>query len=531
MSGRRHARKPSPERAVPGPAGEGAEADVIAFLSRPDTYGRANLAVDRIESHISIVFLAGDRAYKLKRAVRFPYLDFSTPALRAAACEAEVALNRRTAPDTYIGVVPVVRDRGGRLRLGGKGTPVEWLVEMVRFDQACLFDRLARTGALDRHLMADVAETVARFHGQAEALGAGGGRAGIAEILTSNAACFADLPEGVLERGKLARLEAASRRALEDRGRLLETRCHGGFVRRCHGDLHLRTIFLSDGRPILFDAIEFSEALASIDVMYDLAFLLMDLDHRNFWGLANVVMNAYLDTTADEDGVALLPLFLSVRAAVRAHVSAANAQSAPVLGEREALILEARAYLDTALGYLAPEPARLDAIGGLSGSGKSRAARELAPLLGPAPGARILRTDVIRKRLSGVDVHERLGQQGYAPAMTGRTYGRLFQLSERALAAGQAVVADAVFAGPDQRDAIAAVARKAGVPFRGLWLEAPPDVMVRRVGERRRNASDATADVVERQLSYDLGAIEWDRVDSSGSRQDTMRKVTAAAGF
>ena len=531
MSAKQSARHSSPEPAVPGPAGDGVQADVVAFLSRPDTFGGANLAVDRVETHISIVFLAGDRVYKLKRAVRFPYLDFSSPALRAAACEAEVALNRRTAPDTYLGIVQVVRDRAGRLHLGGEGTPVEWLVEMVRFDQACLFDRLARTGALDRHLMADVAEAVARFHGEAEVCSRGGGRAGIAQVLTSNAACFGDLPDGLFERGKLDRLEAASRPALEDRARLLETRRDGGFVRRCHGDLHLRNIFLSDGRPILFDAIEFSEALASIDVMYDLAFLLMDLDHRDLRGLANVVMNAYLDATADEDGVALMPLFLSVQAAVRAHVSAANARRAPVLGEREALIREARAYLDMALGYLAPEPARLDAIGGLSGTGKSRAARELAPLLGPAPGARILRTDVIRKRLGGVDVLERLGQQGYAPAMTERTYGRLFQLSERARAAGQAVVADAVFARPDQRDAIASVARNAGVPFRGLWLEASPDIMVRRVGERRRNASDATADVVERQLSYDLGEIEWDRVDSAGSRQDTLRKVTAAAGL
>ena len=526
MSGKQRARRPLPDRAVRGPACDGAQADVIAFLSRPDTYDRAIATVERIETHVSVVFLVGDRAYKLKRAVHFPYLDFSTLALRAAACEAEVVLNRRTAPDIYKGVVQVVRDRAGRLRLGGEGTPVEALVEMVRFDRACLFDRLARAGALDRHLMADVAKAVARFHGEAKVRNRDGGRAGIADVLTSNAACFAELPGGLFERAKLDRLEAVSRRALEDRAPLLEMRRDGGFVRRCHGDLHLRNIFLSDGRPVVFDAIEFSEALASIDVMYDLAFLLMDLDHHDLRGLANVVMNAYLDATADEDGVALLPLFLSVRAAVRAHVCAANALRASVSGEREALIREARAYLDMALGYLASEPARLVAIGGLSGTGKSRAARELGPLVGRAPGARVLRTDVIRKRLSGVGVHQRLDQHGYAPAMTERTYGRLFELGKRALAAGQAVIADAVFARPDQRDAIALVARKAGVPFRGLWLVAAPDVMVRRVGERSRNASDATADIVELQLSYDLGAIEWDRVDSSGSRQDTMRKIT-----
>lgn len=200
------ARHSSPEGAVPGPAGERAQTDVIAFLSPPDTYGRANLAVDCVETHISIVFLAGDRAYKLKRAVRIPYLDFSSPALRAAACESEVALNWRTAPDTYLGVVQVVRDRAGRLRLGGEGTPVEWLVEMVRFDQGCLSDHLARAGALDRHLMAEVAGVVARFYGEAEVWCRGGGRAGIAQVLTSNAACFGDLPDGLFERCKLDRM-------------------------------------------------------------------------------------------------------------------------------------------------------------------------------------------------------------------------------------------------------------------------------------------------------------------------------------
>ncbi|MDP7666469.1 MAG: hypothetical protein QF738_00230, partial [Rhodospirillales bacterium] len=203
MSGKQRARLPLPYGAVRGPACDGALADVFAFISRPDTYDRAIATVERIETHVSVVFLVGDRAYKLKRAVHFPYLDFSTLALRAAACEAEVVLNRRTAPDIYKGVVQVVRDRAGRLRLGGEGTPVEALVEMVRFDQACLFDRLARAGALDRHLMADVAKAVARFHGEAKVRNRDGGRAGIADVLTSNAACFAELPGGLFERATL----------------------------------------------------------------------------------------------------------------------------------------------------------------------------------------------------------------------------------------------------------------------------------------------------------------------------------------
>ncbi len=498
------------------------QAEVIDFLSRPEAYGAGTGAVERIDTHISVVFLVGKRAFKLMRAVRTPYLDFSTPELRRADCEAEVTVNRRAAPGIYRGVIAVTRREDGALRLGGDGRPVDWLVEMRRFDENTLFDRLARRRKLNRDHMEDLAEAIAGFHRQAETCPRGNGRAVMTAIVDSNALCFAAQSAGeTLDMATVERLDRETRRALEAIGGLLEARHAAGFVRRCHGDLHLGNICLIDGRPTLFDAIEFSRALTGIDVLYDLAFLLMDLDHRGQRRLANIAFNRYLDLTGHGGaGLAALPLFLSVRAAVRAHVNAAGVRidQAEADGRRR----EARGYLERALGYLSPPPPRLVAVGGLSGSGKSRMGRELAPFIDPAPGALTVRSDVVRKRLAGVHPLTRLGPEGYTAEMTERTYRALLAEARTALEAGHSVIADAVFARPDQRAAVAGLAAEVGVPFAGLWIEAPPEVREERVAARRRNVSDATAEEVRRQLSYVVGRIDWHRIDSSGPRERTL---------
>ena len=499
--------------------------EVIRFLTRPETYGGGAIQVERVETHVSIIFLVGDRAFKLKRAMRFPYLDFTTRDLRREACAAEVAVNRRTAPDLYRGVVAVTRADNGELCLGGDGEAVDWLVEMARFDQDALFDRLARRGALDRHVAEDMAEVIARFHQEAVGSPDFGGRPGMAAIIDSNAQCFADFGSPIFDVARVEQLNAATRRALEDRGALLETRREAGRVRHCHRDLHLRNIVLLDGCPTLFDAIEFNPTMAQIDILYDLAFVLMDLEHLGLRSLANIVLNRYLDITGDDGGLAALPLFLSVRAAVRAHVGATAAANLSAADEAGAQGDEARRYLDLALAYLEPRPPRLVAIGGLSGSGKSRTAREVAPFKGLAPGARVVRSDVIRKRLAGVDAFSRLGPEGYTAELTERTYRTLVEDAARVLETGHSVIADAVFARSHERHAIADVAIRAGVPFAGLWLAAPPDVMMRRVAKRRRNPSDATPDVVRQQLGYDIDGMDWRTIDSAGSKKQTVSRV------
>ncbi len=497
----------------------GDQDETIGFLSRPQAYPAGAGEVRRVETHISVVFLAGDRAYKLKRAVKLPCLDFTLPELRRAACLAEVEVNRRTAPGIYLGVVALTRGEEGGLKLGGGGEAVDWLVEMARFDEDTLFDRLAVKGALGRDHMEDLAEVIAGFHQRAERRRDRGGRSAVAAVIENSAQCFAECAGGILDRERVGELTAASRRAVQSRAALLDGRAGGGQARLCHGDLHLRNIFLLDGKPTLFDGIEFDRDFATIDVLYDLSFLLMDLDHRDLRRLANIAFNRYMDVTGDVGGLGALPLFLSMRAAIRSHVAAAAVPGAP---DAESQRSAAAAYLGQAHRYLAPVEPRLVAVGGLSGSGKSRLARELAPFIGAAPGALVARSDAVRKRLAGVPLLSRLGAEGYSEEMSKRTYATVFEDAAAALEAGHSAIADCVFADPEQRAEIAAVAAAAGVPFQGIWVAAPLEVRERRVSSRKRNVSDATAEIARRQLDYDIGEMEWPRVDSSGPRDDTL---------
>ena len=510
--------------------------DVVAFLATPAAYGvRAAPvdAVERIDTHISIVWLAGDRAYKLKRAVRFDYVDFSTVERRRTACEAEVRLNRRTAPSLYLGTRPVTREADGSLAIDGRGTPVDWLVEMARFDEATLFDRLADGRRLDLELMEGLAEAIAGLHAVAEPQTDHGGRDGMAWVIDGNALGFAEHGTGVLDPSACARLTASTRAALGRHQDLLETRRRGGMVRRCHGDLHLRNICLVGGQPTLFDAIEFNDEIACVDVLYDLAFLLMDLWRRDLHAHANVVFNEYLTRTLDLTGLPVLPLFLACRGAVRAKTSATAAAVQPDETRRREQQAAARRYLALAQTFLSPRsPAspRLVAIGGLSGSGKSTVARRLAPELGAPPGALVLRSDVIRKMLRGVPPLTRLAEEAYAPEVSRCVYRTIADRALVALNAGHSVIADAVYALPGERDAIAAAARAAGARFDGIWIDAPPAILERRIAARQADASDADPGVLQRQLQTNVGRMDWTRVDGSGAVDGVLATSRTSLG-
>jgi uncharacterized protein len=498
---------------------------VIDFLGASSTHG--GMTVERIDTHSSIVFLAGARAWKLKRAVRFDYLDFSTPGRRQLLCEAEVRLNRRTAPSVYRGVVAIARARDGSLTLGGPGEPVDWVVEMTRFDQGALLDRLAADGRLALDTMTTLAVALARFHSGAEPRPDHAGTAGMTWVTDGNAAGFADQGAGILDPAACSRVIRDTRFELERQGALLDKRRQHGSVRQCHGDLHLRNIVLLDGQPTLFDAIEFNDDIACIDVLYDLAFLIMDLWRRQLPRHANAIWNGYLGETNDLEGVPLMPLFLSCRAAVRAKTSAtaARVQTDP----RQAAELEqlARDYLSMAERLLHPPGPCLIAIGGLSGSGKSALAMALAPSIGAVPGALVLRSDEIRKRLCGVSPLERLGPEGYTPAVSERVYATLADRASHIVRNGHSVIVDAVHARQADRQAIERLARDASVPFIGLWLEAPETVLIERTTRRRFDPSDADEGVIRRQHSQDVGAIDWHRIDASLSAESVLRDVKA----
>lgn len=491
------------------------QSGVISFLASPAAH--AGAAIERIDTHSAIVFLTGQRAYKLKRAVKFDYLDFSTADRRQAMCEAEVRLNRRTAPTLYRGVVPITRERDGALALGGSGAAVDWVVEMHRFPQEALFDRLAAARGLDLELMPPLAAAIAGFHATAERRGDHGGRPGMAWVVDGNAEGFAEYGAGILDPVACRRLTVSTRAALDRWGGWLDERRVAGFVRQCHGDLHLRNIVLLDGRPTLFDGVEFNDAISCTDVLYDFAFLLMDLWRRGLPRHANVAWNRYLGETGDLGGIPLLPLFLSCRAAVRAKTSATSAHLEQDDRRRQPLENLAREYLAMAESLLQPPRPCVIAIGGFSGTGKSTLAVSLAPSVGAVPGAVVIRTDEVRKQLCGVPPLERLGPEGYSPEISQRVYTTATERAGATIQAGHSAIVDAVFARPDDRQAVERVAVDLSVPFVGIWLEAPEAMLVARTERRRHDPSDADADVVRLQHRQPIGEMTWHRVEASTS--------------
>jgi aminoglycoside phosphotransferase family enzyme/predicted kinase len=500
---------------------------VIDFLSRASSYGAAPERVDIIETHVSLLFLVGDHAYKLKRAVKLPYLDFSTPERRRVACEAELALNRRTAPNIYLEVRALTRAADGTVGFGTEGPAVEWVVVMRRFDQTALFDELAKTHRLNASLMTELAEHIAAFHRAAEERPGHGGVTALTAVIETNHSCLMAAREAGFAVEQIVEIRKRSLERLATVGILLDQRAGAGKVRRVHGDLHLRNVCLFEGRPMLFDCLEFSDELASVDLLYDLAFLLMDLEHRGFADFANLVLNRYLDLTGEDDGLAALPLFLSLRAAIRAHVTAATMERAAQSAVKSELAAEARRYLDLSALSLRPQSCRLVAVGGLSGSGKSTLAAALAPSL----GARVLRSDVVRKRLFYAAPETRLPASAYTAQVSRRVYAALRRKAADALAAGYSVVIDAVSLKPEERRSLRAVAEAVGVPFAGLWLAAPAEAMDRRLRARRHDASDASPEVLAQQLQQDPGPMDWVRIDAAAGPEKCLAAARWALGL
>ena len=493
---------------------------VTAFMQDPATHGIGQ-PVEVIETHISHVYLAGSRAYKLKRAVKLPYVDFSTPSLRLAACEKEVELNSLTAPKLYLGTRRITREADGSLVFDGGGELVDAVVEMVRFDQQSLFDEMASEGALDSKLMTEVARMVVRFHRQVPVVHSSGGADNLAGVLSINEAGFET--SSVFSQEELVPFNAAFRKVLSRHAELLDRREAAGKIRRCHGDLHLRNICRLEGEPRLFDCIEFNDQIATIDTLYDLAFLLMDLWHRGLTEFANLVMNRYLDEADDEDGFVLLPFLMAVRAAVRAHVTATQVEES---GERSReLIRVARSYFDLAQSLLSSASPRLVAIGGFSGSGKTTVAEALAPRIGAPPGARLIESDRIRKALHGVPPETALPVKAYRREVSDIVYREMSWRSGLILAEGGSVVADAVFDRQQNREMIEITTRTAGVPFLGIWLDADPALLWQRVSERTSGVSDATVDVLSLQLGRDPGEITWRRVDAGGTKDEVVEAI------
>jgi uncharacterized protein len=510
-------------RIMTGTSSQQATFDLLADTS---TYGGAK--VTRIDTHAAAVFLAGDHAYKIKRAVKFPFLDFSTLALRKAALEAEIEANRPFAPALYLGLIPITRN-GAKLTLGGEGEAVDWVLKMRRFDETQTLDHLAAAGRIDVALASELARVVAKAHTRAPVVDAKVWIAALGKYLSQNNAAFRERPE-LFPKDGTAALTTASNEALARLRPLLLARGAQGLVKRGHGDLHLGNIALVDGAPLPFDALEFDPIVAAGDVLYDLAFLLMDLVERHLTAPANTVLNTYFSTShraEDIEALALLPLFLSLRAAIRAMVTASKGANTDGT-KRDAIFAEARTYFDLACRLIVPRPPQLVAVGGLSGTGKSVLARGLAPYLMPEPGALVLRSDVERKAMFGLAEMEKLPAEAYAPDVTERLYHALADKAGRAVGAGHSAIVDAVFSRPHERAIVEKAAHDCHVAFHGVFLTADVATRMARVGARVHDASDADAKIAQSQESYDLGRIGWHEVDAAGTPEQTLRNARAA---
>ena len=466
--------------------------------------------VSIITTHISKLFLVDALAFKLKRAVRLPYLDFSTPAMRLVACQRELDLNRRTAPELYLGVRQITRQPVGNLVFDGAGEMVDGVVVMRRFDQSALFDGMAMRGLLTNRMIDDLAQKIAQFHADAS-IKLGDGSKTMQGVLDINKRALQET--GLVAAATLALITRQFEAALHQHADLLDRRGCQGMIRHCHGDLTLRNICLFNNVPTLFDCLEFDDDLATIDVLYDVAFLIMDLQHRGLAHHANRLFNRYCDETGESEGLALLGFFVAVRAAVRAHVGAAQAQDmAPA--QAQAILAEARAYLALATAMLEAPTPQLVALGGRSGSGKSTLAAQCAAAIGLPPGARILSSDRLRKRLFGGRPEQMLPTAAYLPEVSEKVYQIQREQARATLRTGTSVIVDAVFDRPEDRLALAALASQQGVAFHGFWLEAPLGVLEARIQARQHDPSDATVAVLHQQIARDPGPMTWQSIDA-----------------
>jgi uncharacterized protein len=484
---------------LPMPEGstvEPSQSAIVAALQDGSACGERR-PLKRIDTHMSHVFLGERKAYKLKRSLRHPFADMSSMEARRQACAAELAVNRPLAPELYEAVLPVNRDPDMKIRVGGDGETVDWVVVMRRFPDATLLAELAEAGRLTPDLVGETAVVVAAFHASLPPCPDLGHAADYRRIVEGLRETEADGAAALGARPASEDLFNGLERELARLAPLIEARRKAGWVRRGHGDLHLRNICLFEGRVTPFDAIEFDPAMSTTDVIYDVAFLFMDLRARGLDAMANLALNRYWDAAGQpEAALALLPLFMALRATVRMAVAVEAGDLA-----------QAAHYRELGFDLLRRSPPPLLAIGGLSGTGKSTLAKAVAAHFPGACGARLLRTDAIRKAVARVQENDRLDEAAYAPAARATIYRVLAERAHDALAAGAPVIADGTFRERVSRTSIENAAK--GHVFLGLWLTAPARVRASRVTAREGDASDATAKVVLAQVEPQGIGAAW----------------------
>lgn len=501
---------------------------LVRALTEPGRYPHPVVEVTVVETHISYVLLTGDFAYKLKKPLDLGFLDFSTLPQRRHACEEEVRINRRTAPELYLGVWPVTGSPEEPV-LNDEGEPFEYLVRMVQFDRDLAGDRCLERGELGPEHLETLGDRVAALHQEAETPPEGSDYGALEAIREEQGANLDQLQKLIellgIEERRFQALADWIHASLAELGSWIEGRRAQGFVRECHGDLHLGNLVLREGALVPFDAIEFDPALRFTDVMADVAFAWMDLKARGRRDLGVAFLNRYLERTGDYPGLRLLPFYTAYRALVRAKVSALQVEEEETAGrEARDLADRAAAYFQLAEATASGGSALLIIARGVTGVGKSTVSR---PVLAELGGVRI-RSDVERKRLAGLEPEEsgsaEVGAGIYEEDLTERTYQRLLELARPALQAGYPVLLDATFLEADRRGSARDLAAELGVPFAILALEAPEATIRQWIRGRSKggtDASDADESVLEHQLATEEPLTEEE--EAFAVRVDTSR--------
>ncbi|WP_051459740.1 AAA family ATPase [Methylomicrobium lacus] len=475
---------------------------LIQHLLSPNRYPHPVTAVRLIETHISWVLLTGDFAYKIKKPVNFGFLDFSTLELRRQYCHEELRLNRRLAEDWYLGVVAIT----GSLeqpRIEGTGEAIEYAVKMRQFPTGLTLKDRVKSGQVDRAEIDQITDLLADFHAhiaKAEADSPYGGSPCIRHWFEENFAHLRLRLKDERQREQIRTIEDWGQAEWQLKAGLMEDRKGAGCVRECHGDMHLGNMTSIDGQIILFDCIEFNPMLRWIDVVSEVAFLIIDLLHFNLDALAYRFLNRYLQHTGDYQGVALLRYYLVYRALVLAKVSLLRSEQQLDPACLEQNLAEYRVYANLAERFTQPSKPMLLITHGFSGSGKSYHAGQLAERIGAVQ----LRSDIERKRLYGFGAEQGTGSATgggiYSAEATQLTYDRLAAEAKTVLEAGFSVIVDATFLKTAQRGQFRQLASACGVPFRILDFQAADSVLMQRILQRQhQDASEATLAVLQRQ--------------------------------
>ncbi len=484
---------------------EAPSSDLIQALQNPALYDHPVTEFRVLETHISWVILTGDYAYKIKKPMDFGFLDFSTLARRKYFCEEELRLNQRLAEKLYLDVLPIT-GTDSEPQIGGTGEAIEYAIRMRQFEQSQLLDARQERGQLEPELLTALARQTAEFHHRIPQVPADkplGTPEAVYGAMQENFDQIRPLLDDAALLEQVDRLEAWTRSTFELNRPLIQQRRDQGYVRECHGDLHLANITVYEGEVTVFDCIEFSEPFRWIDVINDLAFLLMDLESRREQPLASLVLNTYLEFRGDFQGLALLPLYKAYRAMVRAKIALFTMGNPSLTqADRDGLLQRYRDYAALAESYSEIPSRFLLATTGLSASGKSVTSRALAMELGLIR----LRSDVERKRLFGLGPldQSKSTPKGniYTDEATRQTYDTLAALAAQMLSYGQAVIVDAACLRQAERDQLAAVAESQGVPFALIDCEAPEKLRRQWIRERSGDASEADESLLDEQKTW-----------------------------